>query len=296
MKIEIDEFHEWLNIEGVEYGCTETGNFEVLASHLEHATLADIPPGVVIHLCNRVIGSKELYRRGSCRFEHNKEGTFIAHADTFFFIEDEKIDVTAKEDYFKAAFADGKKALTPFSDEGKLLGVEESIYEDIAYLSYSLQLPNQPITDAEYFMEAVEARVRDGVDQPLLFICHASEDKPFVEQLVSELDRRALHAWFDKREILVGDSIVDRINEALTEARYVIVVLSPISITKSWLKRELNSTLMRQLAMEHVTLLPVLLEDCAIPPLLTDLKYADFRTSFDDGFTNLLAAVRSKAR
>src|SRR4051794_30373198 len=47
-----------------------------------------------------------------------------------------------------------------------------------------------------------------------------SEDKPFVERLVEALDRRALPAWFDRREILVGDSILARINEALEETRY----------------------------------------------------------------------------
>jgi TIR domain len=111
---------------------------------------------------------------------------------------------------------------------------------------------------------------------------------------VRELDRRALHAWYDKREILVGDSIVGRINEALAQARFLVVVLSPRSVIKPWVTRELNSTLMRQLDQQHIAILPVLVEDCSVPPLLADFNYADFRHSFDDGMAALVAAIRRK--
>jgi len=51
---------------------------------------------------------------------------------------------------------------------------------------------------------------------------------------------------------------------------------------------------MRQLAKENISLLPVLLEDCEIPPLLADIKFADFRSEFDKGFSGLYSAISSK--
>ena len=38
-------------------------------------------------------------------------------------------------------------------------------------------------------------------------------------------------------------------------------------------------------------LLPVLIDDCSIPPLLLDIKYADFRLDFNKGMEDLLRAI-----
>lgn len=125
----------------------------------------------------------------------------------------------------------------------------------------------------------------------LLFICHASEDKPFVESLCRFLDGQGVPVWYDRREIKVGDSIVQRVEHGLESASHVIVVLSGVAVQKSWVRRELSSTLMRQLANASVQLLPVVAEDCSVPPLLADIKYADCRADRQRGFSEVLDAV-----
>jgi len=290
-----DEFGDYLLIDGIEVGPNPLGPFEVLASRLENATLSDLPVGVSLVLCDRVIGSKDdLHRRSpSCIFEHSAKGRFLARCDTAFFSKNQ-LEKSALQQFLKDAVSQAKLSLEPLLKAGQIIEVSESIYEEIAYLKYSLLLPDQLFPEAEAFVEAFERRIHEGFQRPLLFLCHASEDKPFAERLVSELDRRALHAWFDKREILVGDSIVAKINEALSQCCYVVVLLSPYSVKKPWVTRELNSSLMRQLADEGVQVLPILVENCKIPPLLADVKYADFRNSFDRGLSDLLAAIRDR--
>lgn len=290
-----DEFGDYLLIDGTEVGPNSAGPFEVLASQLQNATLSDLPVGVSVVLCDRVIGSTDdLYQRSpSCVFEHSAKGRFLARCDTAFFPENE-LEKSALQQFLKDAVSRAKRFLEPLLQAGQILEVSESIYDDIAYLKYSFLLPDQLFPEAEAFVEAFEGRIHEGFQRPLLFLCHASEDKPFAARLVSELDRRALHAWFDQREILVGDSIVAKINEALSQCCYVVVLLSPHSVRKPWVARELNSSLMRQLADEGIQVLPVLLEDCQIPPLLADVKYADFRNSFDRGLSDLLAAIRDQ--
>jgi hypothetical protein len=292
--ITFDEDNESLLVEGETFEMSDEGSFEVLASRLQSALLSDLPVGCSIVLCDRVIGSYELFRRNpNCTFERTKEGRLVAHGETAFFVDDdEKIDADVSAEYFAACTAKGKAALAPLIADGALVNVEERIYDEIAYLLYSIQMADQRIPEAESFMAAIEERIHDGVERPLMFICHASEDKPFVEHLVAALDRRALHAWFDKREIFVGDSIVAKINDALGETRYIVPVLSSRSVVKPWVLRELNSSLMRQLSHQGITILPVLIDECQIPPLLADIKYADFRGSFDQGFAELLRAIR----
>ena len=124
-----------------------------------------------------------------------------------------------------------------------------------------------------------------------VFICHASEDKPFVDLLAKALDEQVVGHWYDKREIKVGDSIVEKINDGLSDATHLIVVLSAASVKKPWVKREMSASLMRQLGDRSIKLLPILREDCVIPPLLADIKYADFRADFDCGFANLIDSL-----
>lgn len=125
----------------------------------------------------------------------------------------------------------------------------------------------------------------------LAFICHASEDKAFVERLCDFLDRSDIAVWYDRREIGVGDSIVEMVNAGLAEATHVVVVISPNSAQKSWVTRELSSTLMRQLAGSNIKLLPVLAANCALPPLLADIKYANCAADEHRGFEDLTTAL-----
>ena len=152
---------------------------------------------------------------------------------------------------------------------------------------------NDPVLreTVDLVMEAFNALVSS--QESFAFICHASEDKSFVDSLAQHMDKKGLDLWYDKREIKVGDSIVERISDGLNRATHLIVVLSRTSVVKSWVQRELSSWLMRQLGDQSIKVLPVLREDCTIPTLLIDIKYADFRGSFDHGLAELVEAISS---
>lgn len=128
----------------------------------------------------------------------------------------------------------------------------------------------------------------------LLFLCHASEDKAFVERLAAYLDTREVSIWYDKREIKVGESIVVRINEGLEAASHLVVILSKASVSKQWVQKELSAALMKHLKDRSIAIIPVLLESCAIPALLADLKYADCRSENEDGFRELVLCPTNK--
>ena len=89
----------------------------------------------------------------------------------------------------------------------------------------------------------------------------------------------------------VGDSIVQRIQDAIKEADALIVVLSKASVVSVWCNKEITAGLVRELEEKRVVILPVLLEDCEIPLFLRDKMYADFRVDFEDGFRATLEAT-----
>ena len=98
--------------------------------------------------------------------------------------------------------------------------------------------------------------------------------------------------WWDEWEIKVGDSIVQKISEGITESAYLAVVLSPASVNSNWVQKELNSALMRQLSAERaITILPLFLEDCKVPAFLQEIKWADFREEYAYGLHELLGAI-----
>lgn len=125
-----------------------------------------------------------------------------------------------------------------------------------------------------------------------IFLCHSSSDKGVVRQINDDLRQRGVKTWLDENNIRVGDSIVGKISDALKEAKFLAVFLSRASVQSLWTRKEWQSFLARQLSGKEVIILPILLEECEIPEILADLKYADFTKSYSEGLAELSAALR----
>ena len=121
-----------------------------------------------------------------------------------------------------------------------------------------------------------------------VFISHASADKAFVDRLAADLAARAIPVWYDKFDLRVGDSVTGGINEGLAASKYFLIVLSKSSVASRWVAEELNAAVMEQVARGGTFLLPTLLEDCEVPPLLRHRRYADFRADYARGLADLL--------
>jgi hypothetical protein len=124
-----------------------------------------------------------------------------------------------------------------------------------------------------------------------IFISYSHNDSNFAIRLASDLVEQKTSVWIDKWEMQVGDSIINRIQEAITDASALIIVLSTASVESEWCKKELSAGLIRELDEKRVIVLPVLKEDCSIPMFLRDKMYADFRTDYAVGLKDILRAV-----
>jgi hypothetical protein len=89
-----------------------------------------------------------------------------------------------------------------------------------------------------------------------VFVSHASEDKDFVRELVSGLERAGLSVWFDEMMLQAGDSLRRSIDRGLSESEYGVVVLSNNFFAKEWPKKELDGLVAREDGKEKV-ILPV---------------------------------------
>jgi len=122
-----------------------------------------------------------------------------------------------------------------------------------------------------------------------IFVSHASADKAFVDRLVTDLAAQGIAVWYDKLDLRVGASVPGVINSGLAESKYFAIVLSKASTASKWVQEELNAALIKQVANGGTFILPILIEDCDIPPLLAHRRYADFRSDYASALKELLS-------
>jgi TIR domain len=110
-----------------------------------------------------------------------------------------------------------------------------------------------------------------------IFVSYSSSDKTFARQLCDSLSFYGIPIFLDERAIKVGDSIPDKIYEALDRATHLIYVLSNYSIRSEWVREELSIAKMKQLGKQGCMILPCLIDNVSPPPSISHIKYADFR-------------------
>lgn len=136
-----------------------------------------------------------------------------------------------------------------------------------------------------------------------VFISHSSVDKKFVQRLATDLrTREGIDAWFDQWEINPGDRIPERLEEGLSEAEVLTLVLSPDSVNSQWVEYERQTWLAMQIEEEkHAKeesrpparrLIPVLYRDCQKPVFLQPIHHVKITDQeYEDGFKQLVNAI-----
>ncbi|MBE0672934.1 MAG: toll/interleukin-1 receptor domain-containing protein [Anaerolineales bacterium] len=125
-----------------------------------------------------------------------------------------------------------------------------------------------------------------------VFISHSSKDKALARRIASGLRQYGIDVWLDEWEIVVGHSITQKIQEGLGDCRFLALILTKHSIKSGWVEKEWQSRIGEEATNKRVSILPILADDCEIPILLRDKKYADFTKDFGIGFFTLLNSVR----
>lgn len=114
-----------------------------------------------------------------------------------------------------------------------------------------------------------------------VFISHAGHDKDkYILPLVEALELRGISFWLDERNLMIGDSLSNGINEGLRRSRYVLLCLSEAFLGRPWPESELGAALAIQNRLGQKRVLPVILnaEDKVLEryPLLADKVYVSW--------------------
>jgi hypothetical protein len=123
-----------------------------------------------------------------------------------------------------------------------------------------------------------------------IFLSHNSNDKNFVRRLANDLRANGIKAWVDEAEILIGDSLLDKIQMGISEMDYLGVILSENSVNSEWVRKEIEMAMTLEIEGRKVKVLPFLLsEDIEIPLFLRSRLYADF--SKNDRYVESLQSI-----
>jgi hypothetical protein len=126
-----------------------------------------------------------------------------------------------------------------------------------------------------------------------LFLSYASSDCEFVERLATSLTMLGHVVWLDRWEITVGEVLPGKIAAGLAATDYVVVVLSPAALQSVWVEREIQMAVFDEIGHQQTRVLPVVIADCAIPPLLRAKFLADFRRGYEVGLVQLGIALHT---
>jgi hypothetical protein len=107
-------------------------------------------------------------------------------------------------------------------------------------------------------------------------------------RLAASLRQAGVSVWLDAWELMPGDSVKERIAEATTSSDVLVVFLSRHSVNSPWLRRELTTAAASELRDRAVTLIPVLIEDCDIPPEFRGWRFVDLRGDLEGGTQRLV--------
>jgi eukaryotic-like serine/threonine-protein kinase len=118
---------------------------------------------------------------------------------------------------------------------------------------------------------------------PTDFISYSREDSAFVLRLAEDLRAAGARIWLDQLDILPGHAWDSSIEQALREAKRMLLVLSPASVKSDHVRNEISLAL-----QEKKIVVPVLYRDCAIPLQLHRIQWIDFRTDYAGGLRALL--------
>jgi tetratricopeptide (TPR) repeat protein len=111
-----------------------------------------------------------------------------------------------------------------------------------------------------------------------VFISYAHADTDWVRALAENLHNAELRVFYDEWDIAPGDVLVHKLDEGILKSRNGILIVSPASLSRPYVQAEYAAMMTRAIEGKQ-RLIPVLLKDAEMPPLLASRVWVDFRNA-----------------
>ena len=128
----------------------------------------------------------------------------------------------------------------------------------------------------------------------LVCISYSYKDREFARKLASDLAAHGIKPWIDEWEIRLGDSIVEKISEGISQADYILVILSEDSVRSKWVQEEIKAAFQRDAVASKQVFIPVVLGKVEVPQFLRYIKYVDLSESYEEGLNEIVQAIQER--
>ncbi len=112
---------------------------------------------------------------------------------------------------------------------------------------------------------------------PHAFISYAHDDRPVADALALGLRSRGCKVWIDVGEMRVGDSLIERVAEEISDADVLIPIVSRHSVESSWCRKEISLAMTKEVNAQGrfgpPLVLPIRVGRVEMPPTLLDKLY-----------------------
>ena len=133
-----------------------------------------------------------------------------------------------------------------------------------------------------------------------VFISHSQHDRVVARRIHEALVRHDYRVW-DERDLKPGEAWAKQIGTAIDDAvarGFVLVLLSPDSLTSQWCKHETEYALQLAARSQRSNVVPVIVAPFAreaLPPQLTNLQWFDLtKCRFEERMEELICNLKAR--
>jgi len=108
-------------------------------------------------------------------------------------------------------------------------------------------------------------------------------DKEKVEKIAEQLKADDHRVWYDAWKLQMGDNLIEKISEGIESADVIVIVMSKESLKSKWIKKEIDTITMLEIAKHTIRIVTVLIDPIKMPNYLSNYPFADLSDDFDEG-------------
>ena len=135
-----------------------------------------------------------------------------------------------------------------------------------------------------------------------VFISYSHADTEVAVKMKNKIAEHAIQdrpisVFLDEETIKPGENMVDKINKGLSNAHFFLLLLSPASIDAEWPTAERDAALLSDPSGRAGRVIPVIVGECEIPPLLRIRKWVDLRSDadFDKNMRKIISRITGES-
>lgn len=128
----------------------------------------------------------------------------------------------------------------------------------------------------------------------LIFISYNSADREIASNVALFLAAENLSTCYDEWKVSAGDSIIDYVQDGLSRCSHFIVIWSKNSDKSNWVRAELKAAISQALTNKKPTIIPIVLDETSLPPLLQDIHYLKYHGGTEQDRIELVDNILGK--